>query len=582
MYIKKFRLLNYKSYIDPELLELLPGINIIVGQNNSGKTALLEALTLRLLNVPHRSVRSLPTAFSKLSSESSAEVVIVLEKTELHSLLEQLPQPLGLLIPSNPGSQGNGENFSSWWDGEPQQAEQLGEYFNRWLARTDSIELNLSLSGDSADSIQIPITGFFDSKNVINSSRIIDQDEMFTYLAFYLGEDGTIKIKLQYDIINNPFEEELVGFDTFEANYKASISYRIFDLFRDRIYRFYAERLNVSTCSLEGKFNLKPDASNLAEVLNTLPNRDPASYTRLNSLISEVFPSISYISSINTHDRVVEIRVWTLETTNASRDDLSMCLSVCGTGISQVLAILYVVVTSRFPRVIIIDELQSFLHPGAARKLVEILKQFPQHQYIVATHSPMLITASNSSQIIKLSHNGIYTTVLTIRSTEIAEQKSIMAELGVRLSDVFGADDILWVEGKTEEICFPRILERVAKVSLGGTVILSVQTTGQLDGKNARQIFDIYDRLSGGQFLFPPSIGFLLDQEGKSKQQQDDFKRRSPNLIEFLPRRMYENYLLVPEAIASVINALDQDKKVDVTLQEVQQWLEEKKQEKNI
>jgi len=46
-------------------------------------------------------------------------------------------------------------------------------------------------------------------------------------------------------------------------------------------------------------------------------------------------------------------------------------LSESGTGVGQVLAILYVVFTSEYPRTIVIDEPQSFLHPGAVRKLFE-------------------------------------------------------------------------------------------------------------------------------------------------------------------------------------------------------------------
>jgi AAA15 family ATPase/GTPase len=46
MYLSKFQLFNYKSFLDSGLLDFTPVINIIVGQNNSGKTALLEALAL--------------------------------------------------------------------------------------------------------------------------------------------------------------------------------------------------------------------------------------------------------------------------------------------------------------------------------------------------------------------------------------------------------------------------------------------------------------------------------------------------------------------------------------------------------
>ena len=46
MYISKIRVQNYKAFNDSGWIEFKPGINIISGQNHSGKTALLEALSL--------------------------------------------------------------------------------------------------------------------------------------------------------------------------------------------------------------------------------------------------------------------------------------------------------------------------------------------------------------------------------------------------------------------------------------------------------------------------------------------------------------------------------------------------------
>jgi AAA15 family ATPase/GTPase len=53
MFISSFRLFNYKSYLDSEELALTPGINIVVGQNDAGKSALLEGLGLHFENKPH-------------------------------------------------------------------------------------------------------------------------------------------------------------------------------------------------------------------------------------------------------------------------------------------------------------------------------------------------------------------------------------------------------------------------------------------------------------------------------------------------------------------------------------------------
>src|SRR6185369_12386335 len=114
------------------------------------------------------------------------------------------------------------------------------------------------------------------------------------------------------------------------------------------------------------------------------------------------------------------------------------------------------VISSDEPRTILIDEPQSFLHPGAIRKLFEIFKRErnQKHQYIVTTHSPTVVTACNPCNVIMLHRDDNETKVKTIDANETTDLKLFLSEIGARLSDVFGADKILWVEGRTEEICF--------------------------------------------------------------------------------------------------------------------------------
>jgi hypothetical protein len=54
MWIKSFRLTNYKSFDDSGEHALARHMNVIVGQNNVGKTALLQAIAQRLVAQPHR------------------------------------------------------------------------------------------------------------------------------------------------------------------------------------------------------------------------------------------------------------------------------------------------------------------------------------------------------------------------------------------------------------------------------------------------------------------------------------------------------------------------------------------------
>jgi predicted ATPase len=491
MSIKSLHLKNYKSYEDSNKVEFSPGINIIVGQNNSGKTALLEALTLRFPNNPHRNIEKLPNDFSRIRTNSNALVELSLGKNELRFLIKQISgEPIGL----RPPDENNG-----YWENAGYLAKDVGVAFSKWMDKENNLELSLALITTETNEVDGKILGFFDSEHPYYEP----DDGTQVYIELIHNSEGNLNVQLEYEDRydeehNYYWDPELVGCKTFRGDIKCSIPYRVFELFRSRIYRFHAERLNLDKCECGFDSALRADASNLAEVINLLPSYSPVEFDRLNELIQTVFPNIRWISSVKISEKIAEIKVWGLDAFNNNRVDLTIPLSNCGTGIGQVVAILYVVVTSRVSRTIIIDEPQSFLHPGAAKKLIDIFKEFPQHQYFIATHSPMLISAADPARIIKLDYDGCQTKISSIDSAKSHEQKMILAELGVKLSDVFGFDNILWVEGQTEEQCFPVIFEKVAKRSLKGTALLRVQTTGQLEGKNAELIFDLYKRLSAG------------------------------------------------------------------------------------
>ena len=133
------------------------------------------------------------------------------------------------------------------------------------------------------------------------------------------------------------------------------------------------------------------------------------------------------------------------------RDDLATRLKDCGTGIGQVLAILYVAMT-RIGNLIVIDEPNSFLHPGASRKLIEILKLYEKNQYVISTHSADLISAIQPEIIHRVHWEGEHgeSRVEKVDLANLDEMSGILDDLGVRLSDVFGADQVVWVEGQTE------------------------------------------------------------------------------------------------------------------------------------
>src|SRR6266702_2597007 len=100
MHITKFTVQNYKSIRATPEIQLTPGFNVIVGQNNVGKTALVEALSLRAGSQPHRSRETAPTRDTPLTNLSKAQIKLVLSGIELLPFLRRLgnfyfPTPRG-------------------------------------------------------------------------------------------------------------------------------------------------------------------------------------------------------------------------------------------------------------------------------------------------------------------------------------------------------------------------------------------------------------------------------------------------------------------------------------------------------
>src|SRR6266404_5208536 len=87
MYISRFQVANYKSFREPKALEFTQGFNIISGQNNAGKTALLEALGLRFTGHSHRSIKTVPARDTVPPPLSVADVSFTVSPKELMELL---------------------------------------------------------------------------------------------------------------------------------------------------------------------------------------------------------------------------------------------------------------------------------------------------------------------------------------------------------------------------------------------------------------------------------------------------------------------------------------------------------------
>ena len=322
---------------------------------------------------------------------------------------------------------------------------------------------------------------------------------------------------------------------------------------RDMFY-FAAERMAIGQAGFGHAERLNPNANDMPNVLITMNTERGDDFQRLIDHIREIFPTVGNISVGPTRGGVLEVRIWPTEA--MPRPELSFPLNSSGTGVSQVIALFTAIMTID-KAVIIIDEINSFLHPAAVKALLRILQtQYAQHQYIISTHAPEVIGFSNPSTVHLVKRKGYESTVERLDLAEIGKFREVADHLGISMSDVFAAERIIWVEGPTEELCFPYIYQKFVGLLPRGTIFTSVAATGDFMNKRNREIvYQIYNRLSTAATSLVVSVAFSFDTEKLADHEKTEMQRDAGGKLHFLPRRHLECYLVAPCAIAAFIKS---------------------------
>lgn len=548
MYIKEITVENYKGFNEAQHASWEPGFNILVGKNNAGKSSLIDEAELVFTQIPHVSLTTRPDPAIPLTKPSVVDIVFSVSRQELLIYLRrlggvqfQIPCPpvgsdimnrLGISVLNNDGLQ----KAVDWIFGQ--------DHFNFHLRR-------------AAGSVN-QVANWVPSRNQSLSIFELPPGNV-TLAVCVVRQDGTTQV---------------VGSTGFSGPV-ADFGLQLGEAYRTDVYRFSAERFSLGRSSIGTNRLLSKNASNLPEVLNNL-NATPAKLEEFKGRVRDILPDVKVFTTRVIDQQNVEVMAWIADP-STGRDDLAVSLGNCGTGTAQVLALLYAAIMAPRPSVILLDEPQTFLHPGATRKLLQALRSYSQHQYILATHSTTVVSASSPATITVARLENGETKLEQLSANENIAQQTCLSELGTRLSDVFGADQILWVEGPTEDQCFPLILEKVARKQLPGIEIVPLRNTGDMEGRSAEMVIDIYNRISQGHSLIPPAVAIVFDRECRDEQSQKQLIRKSGGLAKFLPRRMFENYLINARAIASVTSSLDNFRREGVKAEDVEAIIDSEK-----
>ncbi|MBB6412379.1 AAA family ATPase [Mesorhizobium sangaii] len=508
MRIIKARIKGFQSFHDSGDLEFADSMNIVIGQNNAGKSALLRALLPALPDDRHRT----PEKWERFRlSQPQVNFTIAANGSEIQDWILQSGSP---------------QNF-------PVKILKGGRPFPDFRDIFGAKDVFLSVwrhPGENNFFSNYPSHNLFEHK-------IGDQQACITVIP----RNGELNLD------SSPTSS---ASDTLPS--------LLFQAWQRDMFYFAPERMTIGEAGAGYGARLQPDAGNLPNVLHTLSSERGDVFRQLVDHLREVFPTVGNLSVRTKPDNhQFEVRVWPTEA--MERVELSFPLNSSGTGVSQVIALLAAIMTID-KAVIIIDEINSFLHPAAVKALLRILQtRYAHHQYIISTHAPEVIGFSNPSTIHLVKREGYESSVERLNLDEVGKFREVAEHLGVSMADVFAAERVVWVEGPTEELCFPYLYQQLVGPLPRGTIITSVAATGDFNSnrRDPAIVYEVYRRLSSAAATLVVSVVFSFDTEKLTDEEKAKMTRDSSGLLRFLPRRHLECYLIDPAAIAAFIISKD-------------------------
>jgi len=288
------------------------------------------------------------------------------------------------------------------------------------------------------------------------------------------------------------------------------------------------------------------------------PLRKKETFGEIRGKISEMFPRYADVSSMEDGEGGVDIHFQGLPSSSV------------GDGIKQQFITVFHIKTHP-GSIIAVEEPEIHAHPELQRAIFNLLsEESSRTQMVITTHSPVFASSAdlNHVRLVTLNSEGS-TSVEPVTEQDV---QRVIEELGIRPSDVFDDDIVVFVEGPDDV----RIFSAFAKKLASSTRISFIDAEGcnsMAYYANARVLMS--KRLKIALFV-------IFDGDTEKEAWMDKIKSRllkqlnlDPKRIVTLNRTSIEDYLLVPRAIKEAFPAAAKSS------EEIQFFLDQRRDKKN-
>ena len=427
--LKTIKIKNFRSLKDFDM-EFNQGLNVIIGENDAGKTSLIDSLKI-LFGKKKIDINDF--------NELELPVTIELEETEFSYLVESrvIDESISTVFSLKPSeikaSKIRATLESDKFNGldEANQKLNLKRYYNmfgltfRSNTKVETLKSNVLSQLDTNDFIEV---------------------KTIAYPISFLGSR-------EFENIDSFFEE------TFFKELKEEIWY----------HKIGNKTLNQHIEEYVDKFKDEQLSNEDAQELNTQ--------------LKEFLPDFREINPIVSTEPKLNLDI-NVELLNTAGQEILLEKMGDGTNRRITMAI-FKHKKDKKDKVYVFDEPETHLHIKAQLDILKLLKELSQEdkQIIITTHSPFLINQVNLNEIklifLDEEHGSKISSLDSSKESQMA-----LNNLGIRNIDLFFTSKLLIVEGESEEVFLPIMYDKIYGYPISHNFVNIVKADGIRDIPN--------------------------------------------------------------------------------------------------
>lgn len=431
MFIKKLRVKNYKSFVDSGDIIIDKNLFALIGQNNAGKSAVLDAIQCVF---PSGTKKIMPSDFH-MGTSDDIEIYIEFSGVTDFYLEETL--------------------FSEKVEKQIKKVENLKSEIDKKTSEKQLKKLE-------------------DEKLKIETIRNKCLDEI---KAKYKILDEEFKIKLvakkcSKNISKNFYLDSNNENKISETDLKALLpQIKVIPAIRDPKNEstagsnsYLKELIQMLDDEMQTSITIEGNSISYKELNKVIAEETKGRCKSLGKQITDFYNKAigneEYQVIIDSDVNIAKGTTYTTRIKDINTGIESDILN-CGTGYQSmiILSILetYVEISNKLKKyILLIEEPEVYLHPTLQRKMIDALINIStNNQVIFTSHSPITVSKLSKEQIVLVKKDHGRATI------EGINPQVVIDELGIKSDDILNNKAIIFVEGKDDKEVFNLLLEKI-------------------------------------------------------------------------------------------------------------------------